>query len=67
MANCKQCNEAFHACGSCGLSDREYSFCNDNCYEKYQENRLEQLSKKYDIKKDVMKKILEEGDYYYAS
>jgi len=60
MAKCKTCGREYHACGSCGLADYEYDFCNDKCLEVAKEKAYKELSEKYNITIEVLKEIFNE-------
>lgn len=68
MAECQICNKKYHACGSCGLENWEYSYCSKQCLNVYQEKALPVLLKKYGLSREQLKKLLEEScDLYLDS
>jgi hypothetical protein len=38
MAVCKTCGKEYHACGSCGLEDWEYTYCSSTCWDNDEVN-----------------------------
>lgn len=64
MGTCRKCGKSFHACGSCGLTDRwEWEYCSDACMEARMTETIERNATKLGITPEALREAIEDFRY----